>query len=203
MRLTGFLIREIIPDMEIVADDLDTRLAARLARLRAERGWSLDQLAEASGVSRATLSRLERGQTSPTASLLGKLCSAYGRTMSRLLAETEGEGAQLLRRDRQALWVDPATGFRRRLVSPPAPGLDAELIEAELPEGAVIAYDGPALAGMEQHIWMLSGHLVLSFGGATHRLAGGDCIRFRLFGPTRFEAPGPGPAQYALVVCRP
>jgi hypothetical protein len=67
----------------------------------------------------------------------------------------------------------------------------------------VIAYDGPALAGLEQHIWMLSGSLLLSFGGVTHRLAGGDCIRFRLFGPTRFEAPGPGPARYALVVCRP
>lgn len=186
-----------------MADDLDTRLAARLAHLRAERGWSLDQLAEASGVSRATLSRLERGQTSPTASLLGKLCTAYGRTMSRLLAETEGDGAQLLRRGEQALWVDPASGFRRRLVSPPAPGMQAELIEGELPEGAVIAYDGPALAGLEQHIWMLAGHLRLSFDGATHDLAAGDCIRFRLYGPTRFEAPGPGAARYALVVCRP
>jgi transcriptional regulator with XRE-family HTH domain len=205
MGLTDFRIRENIPDMDMtpLSDDLDSRLATRLARLRAERGWSLDQLAETSGVSRATLSRLERGQTSPTASLLGKLCTAYGRTMSRLLAETEGESAELLRAPEQAVWVDPQTGFRRRLVSPPAPGLDAELIEAVLPEGAAIAYDGPALAGLEQHVWMLSGHLALTFDGTTHQLATGDCLRFRLFGPTRFEAPGPGDARYVLVVCRP
>lgn len=190
-------------ELATLQDDLDSRLAARLAELRAERGWSLDQLAEASGVSRATLSRLERGQTSPTASLLGKLCTAYGRTMSRLLAETEGESAQVLRASEQVVWVDPETGFRRRLVSPPASGMNAELIEAVLPEGAVIGYDGPALAGMEQHIWMLSGHLALSVDGATHLLAAGDCLRFRLFGPTRFEAPGPGAARYVLVVCRP
>jgi len=190
-------------ELGTLSDDLDSRLAARLAELRAERGWSLDQLAEASGVSRATLSRLERGQTSPTASLLGKLCTAYGRTMSRLLAETEGESAQVLRASEQAVWVDPETGFRRRLVSPPASGMNAELIEAVLPEGAVIGYDGPALAGMEQHIWMLSGHLALSVDGATHRLSSGDCLRFRLFGPTRFAAPGPGAARYVLVVCRP
>ena len=184
-------------------EPVDARLAARLAALRAEQGWSLDALAERSGISRATLSRLERGETSPTASLLGRLCTAYGRTMSRLLAETEGESAQVLRASEPVVWVDPETGFRRRLVSPPASGMNAELIEAVLPEGAVIGYDGPALAGMEQHIWMLSGHLALSVDGATHLLAAGDCLRFRLFGATRFVAPGPAEARYALVVCRP
>ena len=68
---------------------LDERLAARLAELRAQHDWSLDDLAERSGVSRSTLSRLERGEVSPTASLLGRLCSAYGWTASRLLEMCE------------------------------------------------------------------------------------------------------------------
>lgn len=187
--------------MEI--ETLDSRLAARLAQMRAERGWSLDQLAEASGISRATLSRLERGQTSPTASLLGRLCTAYGRTMSRLLAETEAEGPQLLHPDAQPVWTDPSTGFRRRLVSPPTPGLEAELVEATLPAGADIAYDAPGVPGLEQHIWMLAGRLDLTVADTVHRLSLGDCLRFRLFGPTRFQSPGPGPARYIIVVCRP
>src|SRR5689334_3733725 len=106
------------------AAEIDSRLAARLSSLRQEHGWSLDELAERSGISRATLSRMERAETSPTASLLGRLCTAYGRTMSRLMAEIETDPPQLLRHDEQALWIDPETGFCRRVVSPPSAGYD-------------------------------------------------------------------------------
>jgi transcriptional regulator with XRE-family HTH domain len=187
----------------LVHDGIDARLAARLAGLRAERGWSLDQLAARSGISRATLSRLEHGETSPSAALLGRLCTAYGRTMSRLIAEVEAEPALLMRKAAQAVWTDPETGFRRRLVSPPAAGFDAELVEARLPAGAAIAYEAPGLAGLEQHVWMLGGTLDLVVEGGTYRLEAGDCLRFRLFGATRFAAPGPDEAHYAIVVCRP
>jgi transcriptional regulator with XRE-family HTH domain len=184
-------------------DRIEARLAARLAALRSERGWSLDQLAARSGVSRATLSRLEHGETSPTAALLGRLCTAYGRTMSRLLAEVVAEPALLVRGEAQTVWVDPETGFRRRLVSPPATGFDAELVEGRLPAGAVISYEAPGMAGLEQHVWMLGGVLELTVEARVHRLEAGDCLRFRLFGGTRFAAPGPEEARYAIVVCRP
>lgn len=192
-------------EMDTIAVDhaMDARLAARLAALRAERGWSLDQLATRSGISRATLSRLEHGETSPTAALLGRLCTAYGRTMSRLIAEVEAEPALVVRAEAQAVWTDPETGFRRRLVSPPAAGFDAELVEARLPAGSVIGYAAPGLAGLEQHIWMRAGTLELTVEGTTYRLEAGDCLRFRLFGATRFVAPGPDDACYAIVVCRP
>ncbi len=55
---------------------IDRRIAQRLKGLRAERGWSLDELAGRSSVSRATLSRLENAEVSPTANVLGKLCAA-------------------------------------------------------------------------------------------------------------------------------
>lgn len=190
--------------MEIDAfTPLDTRIAARLASLRAERRWSLDELAERSGISRTTLSRLERGETSPTAALLGRLCTAYGRAMSRLIAEAEAGPAQLVRHAEQSVWTDPETGFRRRLVSPPAAGLDGELIEATLPEGAVIVYDAPGENGLEQHVWMIDGTLDLTLDGTTHHLAAGDCLRFRLFGATRFHAPGPDDAHYIIAMVRP
>lgn len=76
----------------------DLRLAQRLADLRQQQGWSLEELAQRTGLSRATLSRVERAETSPTASLLNRLCAAYGLTMSRLLSEIEDEPPELLRR---------------------------------------------------------------------------------------------------------
>ncbi|WP_043488145.1 MULTISPECIES: helix-turn-helix domain-containing protein [Streptomyces] len=184
-------------------EPLEARLAVRLAELRVERGWSLDELARRTGVSRSTLSRLERAEISPTAALLGKLCAAYERTMSRLLAEVEEEPPQLVRADRQAVWRDEKSGFTRRSVSPPHPGLRGELVEGILRPGADISYDAPPVPGLEQHIWVLDGVLEVAVGGAAHELRAGDCLRFRLWDRSRFRCPGPDPVLYAVVVVPP
>ncbi|MFG3438875.1 helix-turn-helix domain-containing protein [Nonomuraea sp. NPDC047897] len=184
-------------------DPVEARLAERLAHLRAEHGWSLEELAARTGVSRSTLSRLERAEISPTAAVLGRLCSAYGRTMSQLLAEAEAEPPQLVPADRQAVWRDETSGFTRRSVSPPHPGLRGELVEGVLRPGADISYDEPPVPALEQHIWVLDGVLEVTTGGGTHRIGAGDCLRFRLWGRSRFHNPGPDPARYALVVVLP
>ncbi|GAB3256064.1 helix-turn-helix domain-containing protein [Chitinimonas naiadis] len=185
------------------ASEIDSRLALRLASLRQEHGWSLDELAEKSGISRATLSRMERCESSPTASLLGRLCTAYGRTMSRLLAEVEAAPVQHTQQAGQAVWVDPASGFIRRSVSPPSAGYRVDLIEGEIPAGAVIRYDTAPVPGVEQHIWMLSGVLDYTLGNQTFTLQAGDCLSFRLFGATRFHNPGSTPARYLIAMGRP
>ncbi|GAA3848113.1 helix-turn-helix domain-containing protein [Amycolatopsis tucumanensis] len=182
---------------------MEDRLAARLAELRAERGWSLDDLADRSGISRSTLSRVERGEISPTASLLGKLCTVYERPMSRLLTEVEAEGAQVVRASAQSVWTDEDSGFVRRSVSPPHPALRAEVVEGTLRPGADIRYDAPSVPGLEQHLWLLDGRLELTGDGETHVLEPGDCLRFRLWGPTRFVCSGPEPARYLLVLVMP
>jgi transcriptional regulator with XRE-family HTH domain len=182
---------------------LDARLAGRLAELRTERGWSLEELAQRTNVSRSTLSRLERGEISPTATLLGKLCAAYGRTMSRLLAEIEPEPPQLVRADRQPVWQDRATGFTRRSVSPPHPGLRGEVIEGVLRPGADIVYDEPPVPGLEHHLWVLDGAVRVTVGGIAHDVHTGDCLRYRLWDRSRFECPGPEPVRYVLLMVLP
>ncbi|WP_260478345.1 helix-turn-helix domain-containing protein [Nonomuraea sp. WAC 01424] len=183
--------------------NLDERLAGRLAELRIERDWSLDELGRRAGVSRSTLSRLERGEISPTAALLNKLCAVYGRTMSRLLAEVESEPAQVVRAGAQAVWRDESSGFERRSVSPPHPGLRGEVVEGRLRPGADIAYDQPPVPGLEQHIWVMEGVVEVTADGRVHRLEAGDCLRFRLWGSSRFRCPGPSPVRYALLVVLP
>ncbi|WP_190084680.1 helix-turn-helix domain-containing protein [Streptomyces longisporoflavus] len=181
-------------------DDVDERLAVRLAGLRAEHGWSLGDLADRSGVSRSTLSRAERAEISPTASLLNRLCAVYGRTMSQLLSEVEAEPAQLVRAAEQSVWTDEASGFVRRSVSPPHAGLRGELVEGRLEAGADVAYDRPPVPGLEQHIWVLDGTLEVTVQGESHALDVGDCLRFRLWGATRFRCVGETAVRYALVV---
>lgn len=189
--------------MTDVDDELEARLAGRLAGLRAERGWSLDELAGHTGISRSTLSRLERREISPTAAVLGRLSSVYGLTMSRLLAEIEPEPPQLVAASRQLVWRDRSSGFTRRSVSPPHPGLRGEVVECVLEPGADIAYDEPPVPGLEQHLWVQDGVLEISVGAAVHLLEPGDCLRFRLWGTSRFRCQGDEPVRYALLVVLP
>ncbi|KUM87880.1 MULTISPECIES: helix-turn-helix domain-containing protein [Streptomyces] len=184
-------------------DPVDTRLGVRLAELRAERGWSLGELADRSGVSKSTLSRAERAEISPTASLLNRLCGVYGRTMSQLLSEVEAEPALLVRAAGQPVWEDRASGFVRRSVSPPHPGLRGELVEGRLAPGADIAYDRPPVPGLEQHIWVLEGTLDVAAEDVGHHLGTGDCLRLRVWGPTRFRCAGPDAVRYVLAVVLP
>lgn len=169
-------------------ESLDRRLAARLRALRAERGWSLETLAEASGVSRASLSRIETGAVSPTASVLGRLCAAFGLPVSRVLQAAEAAPAPLLRQADQAVWRDPAGGLTRRSVSPPAAGLAGTVVEVTLAPGAEVDYPEPPQPGQEHHIVLLDGALTVALGAASHALAPGDCLRYRLAGPSRFAS---------------
>jgi transcriptional regulator with XRE-family HTH domain len=181
-------------------DGADMRLAERLRALRRAQSWSLDELSALSGVSRASLSRIENGEVSPTASVLGRLAGAHRTTMSRLLADIEDNAPPLVRRGEQREWVDPATGFRRRLVSPPSVGFDCELLSCELPAGARIDYPLPPRPGLEHHLYLTDGALELTIEETLHRLQAGDCLRFKLMGPSRFVAAGPRAARYILVL---
>ena len=182
---------------------LDLRLAQRLAALRTEHGQSLDDLASRSGISRATLSRIERGISSPSANLLGKLCAVFGISMSRLLAEVEPLTTGLIRHAAQERWIDPAAGFVRRTVSPPARDFHIELVEITLPVGAHVHFDAPTIHGTEQHLWLLEGVLDIHLDACLYHLQAGDCLRFHMHGAAHFHCPGPDVARYAAVSCAP
>src|SRR5260370_19128241 len=98
-------------------NDLEARLAERLKLEREARRWSIGELAERSGVSKAMISKIERSEVSPTAALLGRISAAYCLTLSTLLSRAEHRSQMLSLAASQEEWVDPATGFRRVAVS--------------------------------------------------------------------------------------
>ncbi len=128
-----------------LSNEIERRIAERLKLRRAALGLTLDQLAESAGVSRAMISKIERMESSPTASLLGKLTAALGLTMPALFAE-ERHAGPLMRRDEQPVWRDPETGYVRRDLTPFG-GLPLSLVEIELPPGASIGFDVRSAGG--------------------------------------------------------
>ncbi len=119
--------------------DIDELIARRLAALRKERELTLAQLAERCAVSKAMISRIERNQSSPTASVLGRLAGGLG-SPSELLGDAQAPAEPLCRRAQQEVWEDPASGYRRRQVGARDPRSGCEMVEVEIPANARLDY---------------------------------------------------------------
>ena len=136
----------------------------------------MNALAERSGVSRAMIGKIERGEAQPTAVLLGRLSGALGWSLSQLLARAEVVGFRVSRAGEQACWTDPDTGYVRRSVSPVSGG-PLELVEVELPPHAEVTFPAESYAFMHHQIWVLAGRLMFREGPIEHDLAVGDCLQ--------------------------
>ncbi len=163
--------------MDTIVDDLSSRLAHRLRLERDSRGWSLADLAERSGVSKATISKIERAEVSPTAVVLVRLASAFDLTLAGLMLRAEGQGDRLSRASEQPIWRDPETGYLRRQVFN-RPDNPVEIIKVEMPARQRVTLPASSYAHIRQAVWVLAGALVIIEGGERHLLATGDCLGF-------------------------
>jgi transcriptional regulator with XRE-family HTH domain len=187
--------------MVTMPTSLASSLSATLRAAREDRGMTVSALAEASGVSRAMISKVERDEAQPTAALLGRLSGALGMTLSELVARAEGEEIRLSRAAEQPVWVDPATGYRRRALSP-ATGGPMELVQVERPAGATVAYPADSYAFIHQQIWVLDGELTFREGDVEHVLRPGDCLALGPPQPCAFVNATGSACSYLVAVAR-
>lgn len=187
--------------MTAVPDLPSSSLARALAESRAARRLSRSALAERSGVSRAMIAKIEQGRAQPTAALLGKLSGALGMTLSELVGRAEQSPGRLSRRAEQPVWTDPATGYRRRAVSPSTGG-PLELVEVELPAGAQVAFPADTYAFVQHQIWVLEGHLRFREGETEHDLDAGDCLELGPPQPCAYLNPTGEPCRYLVALAR-
>lgn len=164
----------MIDEMSSKEDDINIRIGLKVKSERENRGWSLTTLADHSGVSRAMIHKIERGESSPTATLLARLAGAFGLSMSQLIALSEVTAGTLLRHDQQPVWQDPESGYIRRHVSPGA--IPVDLVSVELPAGVSVPMPAISYMSRRQLIWVLEGELVFSEGNHQFTLDRGDCL---------------------------
>jgi transcriptional regulator with XRE-family HTH domain len=182
-------------------DDLAVSLADTLRAAREARDLSTNALATRSGVSRAMIAKIERGTAQPTAVLLSKLAAALGMTLSALIARAEAHTDRLRRHADQPVWTDPATGYRRRAVSPAA-GDPLELVEVDLPAGAVVDLPAATYTHIHQQIWVLSGQLRFREGDIDHDLDTGDCLHLGPPQPCSFVNLTTEPCRYLVAISK-
>jgi transcriptional regulator with XRE-family HTH domain len=181
--------------------DVNQRVARRVHDLRVRLGLSLDGLAVRCGVSRSMLSRIERGESSPTAVVLEKVAGGLDVALASLFEAPNPPATPVARHDEQPVWRDPQSGYVRRNVSPAGVGTPIQIVEVHFQPHARVTYETGARDTRVHHqVWMLEGTIEVTVGDDHHRLNAGDCLAFVLDRPTVYHNPTPEQARYAVVL---
>lgn len=189
--------------MESLGDDLGAaelgqRVAENLRRKRKARGMSLDDLARASGVSRAALSQVETVKTNPTVGLLWKIAVGLGVPFADLIGEAKS-GTSILRRGDAQVLRSLDGKLESRPLTPAGASSLVELYELRLSARATHASE-PHAPGTHEFLVVLSGSLRLHVDGEAHDLMAGDSVSFPADRAHSYENPGASEARYHNVI---
>jgi transcriptional regulator with XRE-family HTH domain len=177
-------------------------IGPRVRALREAMDLSLRDLAERSGVSAPMLSQVERGETSPTLVVAGRIAAGLDLRLSQLLRLDEEGSVSIVRADERRLGGG-APGHRFEILSPPLPGQRAELSRHVLDAGASTGGEGdPPMhePGSREIALVEQGSVILHIDDTAYALDDGDAVTFDADLAHRFENPGPGEAVLLAVV---
>ena len=183
--------------------EINIRIALRIRELRDAQGWSLDALAERSKVSRSNISLIERGESSPTTTVLDKLATALKVPLASLFEQSAPpaiDPSPVSRADKRSIWTDPGSGYVRHRISPNAPSL-IQLVEVNFPPGQRVHYEtGARETEIHQQVWILDGAMEITVGETCWHLETGDCLAIQLNCPIAFRNPTLKPARYLVAL---
>jgi transcriptional regulator with XRE-family HTH domain len=183
--------------------DSPSVIGPRVRALREAMDLSLRDLAERSGVSAPMLSQVERGETSPTLHVAGRIAAGLELRLSQLLRLDEDGAVTVVRRSERRKGPTGARGHRYEILTPPLPGQRAELSRHVLAAGAATGGPGdPPMhePGSRETALVDSGVVALVCDGQRVDLAAGDCVTFDADLPHHFENPGTEEAVLLAVV---
>lgn len=182
------------------ADALNRHLGGRVRALRSGRGWSLEDLARASGVSRSMLSQIEREEANPTLAVTLRIARAFGLTLGELLEMPEAASSVcVIRAGDKAFHYRSDRNCRLRTLSPLNLEKDVEFYELRLQPGGALR-SAPHFEGTREFLTVHQGTVRIESGGDTEALAPGDSASYRADVPHAIVNAGPDEAVLFLVV---
>jgi transcriptional regulator with XRE-family HTH domain len=164
-------------------------------------GLSLRDLSERTGVSAPMLSQVERGDTSPTLTVAGRIAGGLELSLSQLLRLDEGEGVSVVRREERRTGGSRTHAYE--ILTPPLPGQRAEVSVHTLKARAGTGGPGdPPMhePGSRETAVVTDGAVTLKIAGQEYRLETGDSVTFDADLPHRFENPDAAEARFMSVV---
>ena len=186
------------------ADSVPAKLSIivgeNLRHLRRKHGFSLEQLAHISGVSRAMLGQIETGKSAPTINLLGRIAEALKVSVPSLISNPGVGGTVIVPRDRATILTSSEGGFICRALFPWGDPQSAEIYEV-----TIAAHHSEDLAahapGAKKTLVVVLGDVEVTVGeDSPSRLSEGDAILFNADTVHRLHNPGGKEAKAFLVV---
>jgi transcriptional regulator with XRE-family HTH domain len=183
---------------DLGAAELARNVAFTIRERRKNRGMSLDDLAVASGVSRAALSQIETFKTNPTLGILWKIAVGLGVPFGDLIGTPRQSVGVLRRSDARSL--RSADGkMESRALAPAGTAPWVELYELRLSARSTHESEAHPV-GTHEVLVVLSGSARIRLGTETHELAAGDSIGFLADQAHVYENPGSSEARYVNVI---
>jgi transcriptional regulator with XRE-family HTH domain len=156
-------------------------VAEHVRALRHARGWSLDQLATRSGVSKGMVVQIEAARTNPSVGTLCRLSDAFGVTVGRLLEPAADRTVRITAADdAPLLWQGGFGGFARLIgsVQDAEAGSPVELWEWRLaPNERFVSAEHAA--GTREMLHVVAGAVTVTVDGADHEVHIGQTMEFR------------------------
>lgn len=180
----------------------EPRVGDNLRILRMERGLSLAELSERSEVSKAMLSQIEMGRSSPTIALGWKIANGLGVPFGALLGEPM-PGDFVIHRSEQAqiLYSEGKTLCSRALFPAGDPRV-AEMYELTLEPG-MEERASAHIPGTREQLYVTAGQLLVEAAGHEATLQAGDVLFFCSDRPHRYHNPGHEPMRCILLMLYP
>jgi transcriptional regulator with XRE-family HTH domain len=176
-------------------------IGAKVARARAERGWSLAQLAQRSGLSAAAVHKIEKSGMTPTIASLMKVAAALGKSVSYFVDEPSTPDVNVIRGDERAKVYTSKQGLELRNLSGRYGGFAVAGAEAEV-EPRADSGPVPMNHPGEELVILLEGRMEFDVDGVTHEVGEGDSIHFRSVRPHSWRNPTDEPARAIWLVVR-
>jgi transcriptional regulator with XRE-family HTH domain len=186
---------------ETSPEAINENLGRRVKKLRTDRGWSLEELATASGVSRSMLSEVEREKANPTLTVTFRIARAFGLTLQELIesAETSASKIQVIRASDRAQVYRSDKQCEIRTLSPLNLEKDVEFYELTLRPGGALRSQ-PHFEGTREFLTVEEGSVRIESGTDTDELGKGDSGTYRADVPHAIINTGKAGALVFLVV---
>jgi predicted transcriptional regulator len=181
--------------------EINEILAANLKSLRTERGFSLGQLAELSGVSKVMLSQIEKGETNPTLNTIWKIANGLKVPYTRLIDKAKNETV-VIRKSPCLLQNSEESTHRVFCYYQTTPTRNFELFRAELDADSAHESVGHCEKSQE-YILVNRGELTLKTGENVYVLHEGDSIFFDSTVHHTYINKSSEPTDYTVIIYYP